>query len=164
MLLTVCAKETVTGISRVTGYKIFNRYKECGLNALNDRSRAPYRQSRRLPAAIRTDNRTPFASGNALFGLSRLAVWWLRLGINIQRIKPGHPQQNGRHERMHLTLKKVTFEMRVVSFSVARHPTYRSTASHHRRSYAGAVDAARSASRRRRASPVSTSACPAEPG
>ncbi len=227
------------GISRVTGYKIFNRYKECGLNALNDRSRAPYRQSRRLPfqlertilaikhehpswgapkirdklarqfpmvrtpaistvhavldrnglvkrrkrrrykargtplsaahepnglwcadfkgefmlgnkqycypltitdyrsryllacdgltstrsdfsftvferafkdfglpAAIRTDNGVPFASGNALFGLSRLAVWWLRLGINIQRIKPGHPQQNGRHERMHLTLKK----------------------------------------------------------
>ena len=38
-------------------------------------------------------------------GLSRLAVWWLRLGINVQRIKPGHPQQNGRHERMHLTLK-----------------------------------------------------------
>lgn len=59
-----------------------------------------------LPAAIRTDNGVPFASGNALFGLSRLAVWWLRLGINIQRIKPGHPQQNGRHERMHLTLKK----------------------------------------------------------
>ena len=47
----------------------------------------------------------PVASGNALFRLSRLAVWWLRLGINIQRIKPGHPEQNGRHERMHLTLK-----------------------------------------------------------
>lgn len=227
------------GISRVTGYKIFNRYKECGLDALNDRSRAPYRQSNRLPyqvertilgvkkehpswgapkirdklvrqypmiktpaistvhavldrnglvrrrkrrrykargtplsaahepnglwcadfkgeftlgnkqycypltvtdyrsryllacdgltstrsdfaftvferafkdfglpGAIRTDNGVPFASGNALFGLSRLAVWWLRLGINIQRIKPGHPQQNGYHERMHLTLKK----------------------------------------------------------
>ncbi len=59
-----------------------------------------------LPHAIRTDNGVPFASGNALFGLSRLAVWWLRLGIQIQRIKPGHPEQNGRHERMHLTLKK----------------------------------------------------------
>ena len=59
-----------------------------------------------LPGAIRTDNGAPFASGNALFGLSKLAVWWLRLGIKIQRIKPGHPQQNGRHERMHLTLKK----------------------------------------------------------
>ncbi|MBA4613951.1 transposase, partial [Stappia taiwanensis] len=38
--------------------------------------------------------------------LSKLSVWWLRLGIGIERIKPGHPQQNGRHERMHLTLKK----------------------------------------------------------
>jgi putative transposase len=59
-----------------------------------------------LPAAIRTDNGVPFASPNALFGLSKLAIWWLRLGIRIQRIKPGCPQQNGRHERMHLTLKK----------------------------------------------------------
>lgn len=58
-----------------------------------------------LPEAIRTDNGLPFASPNALFGLSRLSVWWLRLGINIERIKPGHPEQNGRHERMHLTLK-----------------------------------------------------------
>jgi putative transposase len=59
-----------------------------------------------LPKAIRTDNGQPFASGGALFGLSRLSVWWLRLGISIERIKPGNPQQNGRHERMHLTLKK----------------------------------------------------------
>lgn len=59
-----------------------------------------------LPRAIRTDNGVPFASGNALFGLSRLAVWWLRLGIRIERIRPGQPQENGRHERMHLTLKK----------------------------------------------------------
>jgi putative transposase len=43
---------------------------------------------------------------HALFNLSKLAVWWLRLGIGIERIQPGHPQQNGRHERMHLTLKK----------------------------------------------------------
>jgi len=41
-----------------------------------------------------------------LFGLSKLSIWWLRLGINIERIKPGNPQQNGRHERMHRTLKK----------------------------------------------------------
>jgi Integrase core domain len=41
-----------------------------------------------------------------LFQLSRLSVWWLRLGITIERIQPGHPQQNGRHERMHLTLKQ----------------------------------------------------------
>ena len=61
---------------------------------------------RGLPAAIRSDNGVPFASPNALFNLSKLAVWWLRLGIAIERIRPGHPQQNGRHERMHLTLKK----------------------------------------------------------
>lgn len=61
---------------------------------------------RGLPAAIRSDNGVPFASANALFNLSKLSVWWLRLGIAIERIKPGHPQQNGRHERMHLTLKK----------------------------------------------------------
>lgn len=58
-----------------------------------------------LPGAIRTDNGVPFSSPHALFGLSRLSVWWLRLGIGIERIKPGHPEQNGRHERMHLTLK-----------------------------------------------------------
>ena len=63
-------------------------------------------RERGMPAAIRSDNGVPFASPNALFNLSRLAVWWLRLGIAIERIKPGHPQQNGRHERMHLTLKK----------------------------------------------------------
>lgn len=235
-MATVCRE---FGISRVTGYKIFSRYKECGLDALNDRSRRPYRQANRLPfqversilgikreypswgapkihdklikqypmikapaistvhavldrhglvkrrrrrrhkaqgtelraahepnglwcadykgefklgnkqycypltitdyrsrylltcegvastrsdfavtifertfkdfglpQAIRTDNGPPFAAPNALFGLSRLSVWWLRLGIQIQRIKPGNPQQNGRHERMHLTLKQ----------------------------------------------------------
>jgi transposase InsO family protein len=63
-------------------------------------------RERGLPAAIRSDNGVPFASPNALFNLSKLSVWWLRLGIDIERIKPGHPQQNGRHERMHLTLKK----------------------------------------------------------
>lgn len=61
-----------------------------------------------LPKAIRTDNGIPFASPNALFGLSKLSIWWLRLGINIERIKPGNPQQNGRHERMHRTLKEET--------------------------------------------------------
>lgn len=61
-----------------------------------------------MPRAIRTDNGVPFSSPNSLFGLSRLSVWWLRLGISIERIRPGNPQQNGRHERMHLTLKKET--------------------------------------------------------
>jgi putative transposase len=58
-----------------------------------------------LPQAIRTDNGVPFAGPTALYRLSKLAVWWLRLGIRIERIAPGHPQQNGRHERMHRTLK-----------------------------------------------------------
>ncbi|MEO1020786.1 MAG: IS481 family transposase [Pseudomonadota bacterium] len=61
---------------------------------------------RGLPRAIRSDNGVPFASPNGLFTLSKLSVWWLRLGIQIERIRPGQPQQNGRHERMHLTLKK----------------------------------------------------------
>lgn len=59
-----------------------------------------------LPHAIRTDNGVPFSCPNALLGLSKLSVWWLRLGIQIERIRPGKPQENGRHERMHLTLKR----------------------------------------------------------
>ena len=57
-----------------------------------------------LPQAIRTDNGAPFAS-TAVGGLSRLAVWWIKLGIVPERIEAGHPEQNGRHERMHRTLK-----------------------------------------------------------
>lgn len=58
-----------------------------------------------VPAMIHTDNGVPFASAHALYGLSKLSVWWLRLGIALERSKPGHPQDNGRHERMHRTLK-----------------------------------------------------------
>ena len=58
-----------------------------------------------LPRAIRTDNGVPFAS-TGLAGLSRLAVWWLKLGIVPERIAAGHPEQNGRHERLHRTLKQ----------------------------------------------------------
>ena len=58
-----------------------------------------------LPHAIRTDNGPPFAS-TAIAGLSRLAVWWIKLGIVVERIEPGKPQQNGRHERMHRTLQE----------------------------------------------------------
>lgn len=57
-----------------------------------------------LPLALRTDNGSPFAS-IALGGLTRLAVWLLKLGIALERIAPGRPDQNGRHERMHRTLK-----------------------------------------------------------
>jgi putative transposase len=60
-----------------------------------------------LPRAIRSDNGPPFASC-ALAGLSRLSAWWIKLGIQPERIEPGRPQQNGRHERMHLTLKTET--------------------------------------------------------
>ncbi len=84
------ACEGLESTKEATAFEVFERtFKEFG-----------------LPSAIRTDNGIPFASPHALFGLSRLSLWWLQLGISIERIKPGHPQQNGRHERMHLTLKK----------------------------------------------------------
>ena len=60
-----------------------------------------------LPEVMRSDNGTPFASV-AAGGLSKLSVWWLKLGIIPERIEPGRPQQNGRHERMHGTLKAET--------------------------------------------------------
>jgi putative transposase len=60
-----------------------------------------------LPSAIRTDNGPPFAT-TALGGLSPLSIWWILLGIGLERIEPGKPQQNGRHERMHRTLKDAT--------------------------------------------------------
>ena len=59
-----------------------------------------------LPKTIRTDNGPPFA--NRGLGISRLTAWWLKLGIRHERIEPGHPEQNGRHERMHRTLKAET--------------------------------------------------------
>jgi putative transposase len=60
-----------------------------------------------LPDAIRSDNGGPFAS-TGLRGLSRLSVWWLRLGIRLERIAPGHPEQNGSHEQFHSVLKAET--------------------------------------------------------
>lgn len=60
-----------------------------------------------LPQVIRSDNGSPFASCG-LQGLSKLSAWWISLGITAERIEPGHPEQNGRHERMHLTLKQET--------------------------------------------------------
>ncbi|MFT3905825.1 MAG: integrase core domain-containing protein [Steroidobacteraceae bacterium] len=82
--------EALEGTREIYAFSVFERvFKEFG-----------------LPNAIRTGNGVPFASVTAFFGLSKLSVWWLRLGIGLERIQPGHPQQNGRHERMHLTLKK----------------------------------------------------------
>jgi putative transposase len=60
-----------------------------------------------LPQRIRSDNGTPFAS-KATAGLSRLSIWWIRLGVLLERIAAGKSQQNGRHERMHRTLKQET--------------------------------------------------------
>lgn len=60
-----------------------------------------------MPARIRTDNGAPFA-GTGLMGLSKLALGWMKLGIVHERIQAGRPQQNGRHERMHRTLKEDT--------------------------------------------------------
>ena len=62
-----------------------------------------------MPAAIRSDNGAPFATVG-LGGLSRLSVWWLKLGIKLERIEPGHPEQNGRHERLHRTLKEAVLQ------------------------------------------------------
>jgi hypothetical protein len=143
------------GISRKTGYKIFQRYQDTGVEALSDRSRRPVRYAnqlpsqieslivtdhasrflllcealdstredmaitafeqlfleRGLPTAIRSDNGVPFASPNALFNLSKLSVWWLRLGVAIERIKPGHPDAFVRefnHGRPHEALAMKT--------------------------------------------------------
>lgn len=80
-----------------------------------------------LPEAIRTDNGSPFAT-TTVGGLSRLSVWWLRLGILPERIQPGKPQQNPRHERMHRTLKdeaisppKTTIRRQQAAFETFRH-------------------------------------------
>lgn len=62
-----------------------------------------------LPERIRSDNGPPFGS-NGSCGLTELSVWWIEVGIECERIQPGHPQQNGRHERMHRTLKEATMQ------------------------------------------------------
>jgi len=59
-----------------------------------------------LPEAIRSDNGSPFASVHAPLGLSRLSAWWLALGIDLERSRPGCPQDNGAHERMHLDIRR----------------------------------------------------------
>lgn len=73
-----------------------------------------------LPKRIRTDNGVPFAS-RATGGLSRLSVWWITLGILPERIDPGKPQQNGRHERMHRTLKQAATQPPEKGFKAQQH-------------------------------------------
>ena len=81
--------EALSSTREATAFRVFEEsFKEYG-----------------LPGAIRSDHGIPFACGNAAWGLTRLSVWWIRLGIKLERIEPGCPQQNGRHERMHRTLK-----------------------------------------------------------
>lgn len=77
-----------------------------------------------MPQAIRPDNGAPFAS-SAIGGLSRLAVWWMKLGIVPERIEAGHPEQNGRHERMHRTLKQETANRRAQQRAFDRFRTQR---------------------------------------
>lgn len=91
----------------------FSRFFLCceGMEAIDEEAalEAALRTFRKygLPTAIRTDNGTPFAS-TGLANLSRLSAFFMRLGIELERIEPGHPEQNGRHERMHRTLKADT--------------------------------------------------------
>jgi putative transposase len=63
-------------------------------------------ESKGLPQAIRSDNGAPFASVKGVLGLSRLSAWWIALGIDLERGRPGHPQDNGGHERMHLDISR----------------------------------------------------------
>jgi hypothetical protein len=95
------------GISRRVGYKWLDRFLREGAAGLVDRSRRPRSSPHGLPERIRTDNGVPFATA-ALCRLSQLSVWWLKLGIQPELIEPSHPEQNGRHERMHKTLKAET--------------------------------------------------------
>lgn len=85
----------------------FSRYVLCAKALDNSRTetvRAEFERTferRGLPEVIRSDNGTPFAAVGSPLGLSRLSTWWLTLGIDLDRIKPGRPDQNGGHERMH---------------------------------------------------------------
>ena len=77
-----------------------------------------------LPGAIRSDNGAPFASVQALLGLSQLSVWWLANGIDLECSRPGCPQDNGGHERMHRDvareLEGVVYEERQAAFDTWR--------------------------------------------
>jgi len=91
----------------------YSRYLLCceGMTAISDaaarESCADVFRQFGLPSTIRSDNGEPFAS-TGLAGLTRLSVFWMRLGIRLERIRPAHPEENGQHERMHRTLKAET--------------------------------------------------------
>jgi len=68
-----------------------------------------------LPKIIKSDNGDPLGT-NSLFGLSELCVWWLRLGIKLEKVVHGHPEQNGRHERMHKKIKQDILQNPAKSF------------------------------------------------
>jgi putative transposase len=87
-----------------------------------------------LPRVIRSDNGTPFASSSSPGGLTRLSVHWVKLGIRLERIDPGAPQQNGRHERMHATLKAETSRppARTAAEQQARFDRFRNDFNDHR--------------------------------
>jgi hypothetical protein len=91
-------------------------------------------RERGLPPAIRSDDGVLFASPNSFFNLSRLPVCWLRLGIRIESIQPGDPRQNGRHERIHLTLKQQTTRPPASNFlqQQARYDAFREEFNHER--------------------------------
>lgn len=85
----------------------YSRYVLCAQALPNARTETVQTQMSRvfdrygLPEVIRSDNGSPFAAKNSPLGLSRLSAWWLTLGVNLDRIAPGRPDQNGGHERMH---------------------------------------------------------------
>jgi putative transposase len=81
-----------------------NHLRKCGFADVKPLFEATFREYG-LPLAIRSDNGSPFSS-IGIAGLSRLSIWWIRLGIWPERIEPGRPEQNGRHERMHRTLEQ----------------------------------------------------------
>jgi putative transposase len=82
---------------------------ECTPDARGETVRACFEklfEAHGLPNAIRSDNGTPFATARGLLGLSRLSAWWLALGIDLERSRPGCPQDNGAHERLHLDIRR----------------------------------------------------------
>lgn len=91
----------------------YSRYILCARTLENTRTEAVKSQMEKLfevhglPEIIRSDNGSPFAAKNSPYGLTRLSAWWLALGIDLDRIRPGHPQENGSHERMHRDLSEL---------------------------------------------------------